>query len=90
MMLHGMPGIGGSLGQCALCGKDFMKEVMLGCSVHTIEIDGIEGELCLHEKCLEQLTEIKGTGWENLPLGPLREVYEDTATESFSESLSDA
>lgn len=76
-MINGMPGPGGSLGFCSLCGKDFMKEIMLGDSVSTIKIDGIDGDLCLHKKCLDKMTEIQGTGWESLPEGPLRSFYEE-------------
>ncbi len=80
-MLNGFPGVGDSLGCCGLCGKDFLKEIMLGRSVHTVSIDGIEGDLCLHEKCLKTMEEVKGTGWGHLPPGPLRTFYEDAATE---------
>lgn len=81
-MINGMPGPGGSLGCCSVCGKDFLKEIMLGRNVSTIKIDGIDGDLCLHAKCLDQMKELKGGGWENLPAGPLRDFYEDAAREA--------
>ena len=77
--LYGMPGIGGGLGQCAVCGKSFVKEVLLGRLVRTIEIDGIDGELCIHDACLNRLALIRGKDWELLPDGPLREIYERAA-----------
>lgn len=79
MSLHGAPGIGGGLGQCAVCGDSFVKEILIGCMIPTVGIDGIAGDLCLHDKCLELMQSIKGTGWENLPEGPLRKIYAEAA-----------
>lgn len=69
-----MPGIGGSLGMCALCGNTFMAEILLGKSVHTVAIEGMDKDCCLHEKCLTVL-ENNGPDWHNLPEGPLRRAY---------------
>jgi hypothetical protein len=77
--MWGVPGPGGSLGECALCGESFVKEVITGERFHTIEIPGIEGELCLHKGCLETMEAAKGKGWEALPDGPLRTVYAEDA-----------
>ena len=80
MTLHGMPGIGGSLGCCAMCGKSFVMELLVpGERVQTIHIDGIDGDLCLHTKCLKELETIRGNGWEELPDGPLRDCYAKAA-----------
>lgn len=79
-MLHGFPGISG-LGQCCFCGKSFVVEVMMNHKVAIIEIEGIDGELSIHQKCRDALSEIAGTGWENLPDGPLRTAYAEAAAE---------
>ena len=87
--LHGMPGIGGSLGQCVVCGETFVRELLHSMvsadsdagKVCVVHIDGIEGDLCLHGKCKELLSEIMGTGWENLPEGPLRRIYKEAVGE---------
>lgn len=72
------PGIGGSLGQCAICGKDFMLEILIGATVRTFQMDGVEGVLCAHRDCLQTLEEIpQGVdNWKALPDGPLRQAYE--------------
>lgn len=75
------PGIGGSLGQCVICGDSFALEVIMGKNIPMIGMDGFERDLPLHQKCLDKLMEIKGTGWENLPDGPLRQEYEKTLAE---------
>lgn len=70
-----MPGIGGSLGMCALCGDGFITEILLGKSVRTVGIDGMDKDVCLHDKCLKVL-EANGPDWHTLPDGPLRKAYE--------------
>lgn len=61
----GMPGIGGSLGQCAICGQNFMAEILLRQSVPTFELDGVNIQLFAHKKCLTDLE--KHTGEELTP-----------------------
>lgn len=73
-----MPGPGGSLGMCALCGETFMAEILLGKRVQTVEIVGFDKDVCLHEKCLKVL-EQNGADWRTLPDGPLRRAYEKAA-----------
>jgi len=68
------PGIGGSLGECVLCGECFAREVMLGESVHMIHVDGFERDLPIHGKCLEVLKQ-NGKDWRTLPEGPLRKEF---------------
>lgn len=71
----GMPGPGGSLGQCALCGTSFMKEILLGESVPTIEVDGCNQTLCVHRDCLKKYGE--DIELSRLPEeSPLRQAYE--------------
>ena len=75
-----MPGPGGSLGMCALCGDTFMAEILLGRRVQTVEIEGFDKDVCLHLKCLKVL-EQNGPDWRTLPDGPLRRAYEKAASE---------
>lgn len=71
----GMPGIGGSLGQCALCGENFLLEIILGKSVPSFEVGGCSNTLFGHDKCLKKLRD--GMDWEDLPAkSPLREAYQ--------------
>ena len=79
--MRGVPGPGGSLGECALCGESFVREVLTGRAVHFIEIPGIKEELCLHKGCVETLEAARGKGWEGLPEGPLRRAYAEAAAE---------
>jgi hypothetical protein len=69
-----MPGIGGSMGMCGLCGDGFLMEIMLGKRVQTIEITGFDKDVCLHDKCMAVL-EANGPDWRSLPDGPLRRAY---------------
>lgn len=46
-----MPGPGGSLGTCAICGKSFVVEVMLGRRVHAFSIAQVQGDLFCHDAC---------------------------------------
>jgi hypothetical protein len=79
------PGIGGSLGQCVLCGESFAMEVILGKNVPMIGIDGFGKDLPVHQKCLDSLMKIKGQGWESLPEGPLRQAYAEHFAEHHRE-----
>jgi hypothetical protein len=69
------PGIGGSLGECVVCGECFALEILMGRSIATVEIPGFERSLPLHPRCLEEMESIRGQGWESLPEGPLRQAY---------------
>lgn len=75
-----MPGPGGSLGLCALCGDTFLAEILMGKRVQTVEIAGMDKDVCLHQKCLTALKK-NGPDWHTLPEGPLRRAYEKAATE---------
>lgn len=69
------PGIGGSLGQCVVCGECFAPEILTGRTVSTINIEGFDRPLPLHSRCLEKMESLRGQGWESLPEGPLRQAY---------------
>ena len=75
-----MPGVGGSLGMCAVCGDGFIKEILLGEQVQMIEIVGMDKDVCVHDKCLTVLQN-NGPNWRNLPEGPLRRAYAEAASE---------
>jgi hypothetical protein len=71
-----IPGIGGSLGECVLCGETFLKEIMLDQTVPTVRVEGFDVDLPIHrEKCLSAL-EKNGPDWRTLPDGPLRKEFE--------------
>lgn len=70
----GMPGPGGSLGECALCGCPFAFEIMLGKTVQSFRVGGCEQELFGHDKCLK---EFDGKTMLDLPeASALRRAYE--------------
>lgn len=76
MSAFGMPGPGGSLGMCALCGENFLKEIITGSRVRSINVDGIDVEMFAHEKCLEEFG-VKDVSIAKLPeKSPLRQAYE--------------
>lgn len=81
-----MPGPGGSLGMCALCGDTFMREILMGEKVQRVAIEGMDKDVCLHLKCMKVLKK-NGPDWHNLPEGPLRRAYEKAAAEQESKSV---
>lgn len=91
--LLGMPGIGGSLGQCALCGKTFTTQILMSMSgfndedqrVHTGHLEGFDEDLCFHQKCKEQLEKLNGGSWEALPDGPIRKAFAEAAARQPAE-----
>lgn len=75
----GAPGLGGSLGICAICGKCFAREIIFGEGVTSFKANGIPQTLYVHsEPCLPLLKECAGSKWRNLPgESPLRKVFHD-------------
>jgi hypothetical protein len=75
------PGIGGSLGECAVCGGSFTKEILLGESIATGCLTGLSSRLPLHKECCDKLEEISKTDkdWRRLPEGPLRKEFEEAS-----------
>lgn len=77
---YSIPGPGGSLGACAVCGDTFLREILLGESVDCIGINGIDANLPVHRKCGVAVNECQGT-WENIrdkfPRGPLYDCFEE-------------
>lgn len=72
----GMPGPGGSLGKCALCGKPFLAEILLGQTVKSFSVDGCNMQLFGHEECLKLFGD-RRVDVAELPVeSPLREAWE--------------
>jgi hypothetical protein len=76
---NGMPGPGDSMGRCVVCGGPFLMEIILGQSVPSVNIDGIDPTCFIHDdKCLSLLKSLEGTSFETaaniLPDGPLRKA----------------
>lgn len=82
-IIANMPGPGGSIGMCALCGESFLMEILLGRNVQTVEIVGMDKDVCLHDKCLDVLKQ-NGSDWHTLPEGPLRRAYEKAVASQSS------
>jgi hypothetical protein len=77
---HGMPGPGGSLGECALCGGNFLAEVLLGKRVKSFTISQSAQTFHAHDKCIKALPPGQ---WDYtaLPDGPLRKAFEKANAE---------
>jgi len=74
----GMPGIGGNLGKCAVCGDTFLTEILFGETVSQVVVEGISQQLSIHTaRCKPKLQEVMNAGgdWKLLPEGPLREAF---------------
>ena len=73
-----MPGPGGSLGMCAVCGGPFIKEILIGESVEIMGSFGFSKDFPVHKKCKELLIKVGETKrWQDLPDGPIRKCYEE-------------
>lgn len=55
----GMPGPGGSLGQCCYCGKDFLAEILLSKTVKPVQVAGCDQTLYVHQRCVKKLQACK-------------------------------
>lgn len=77
---YSIPGIGGSLGTCVICGKDFALEILLGRSVSSIKADHFDRDLPAHKICADEVIELKGP-WksvrEKFPRGPMYDCLEE-------------
>lgn len=75
----GVPGIGGSLGKCAVCGKNFLTEILLGKAVPSFKIDTIDKILYGHNSCIKLLKRLESDEGlidaRNLPDGPIKEAF---------------
>ncbi len=75
MSHFGIPGPDGSIGTCALCGKSFAAEVLLGKNVKSFKQAGCETWFYGHDKCLESAKSLK-TLLDLPEESPLRQQYE--------------
>lgn len=82
MSHFGMPGPGGSLGQCALCGESFAAEVMLGKSVKSFTQAGSSTTFYAHDKCLKDVEATCKTLLDLPVASPLRQLYERQQAET--------
>ena len=80
-----IPGIGVSLGECIICGKSFLAEVISGESVGMVHIGGFNMDLPIHKRgeCMENLKRAANSNdWKELPDGPLRQEFEKATSEA--------
>ena len=78
--ISNMPGPGGSLGMCAVCGETFMLEIILGKTVQVMGLEGMDKDFCVHDKCKKSLAKaIDSHDWRDIPQGPLRKAFERAA-----------
>lgn len=77
---YAIPGVGGSLGSCAICGEAFVRECILGESVSGLRIGGFSESLPVHDKCADLVVNLQGS-WEeiraNFPKGPMYDCFEE-------------
>lgn len=77
---YSIPGPGGSLGACAVCGECFLTEILQGKSVDCIGINGLAKNLPVHDKCGKAVMECQGPWAEirdKFPRGPLYDCFEE-------------
>jgi len=76
MSIYGVPGIGDSLGKCAVCGETFLLNLLTNEAIKTFNVEGIKQTLCAHKKCMKTLKRCSGENWRNLPdNSPLKHVF---------------
>ena len=75
-----IPGVSGSMGECVVCGKSFVSEVLAGKKIDMMRVRGIDTNLPLHRKCKKSLP--SDGDWKKLPEGPLRREFEMVANKT--------
>ena len=87
---YSIPGVGGSLGQCVVCGETFVAELVLGESVGSLCIEGINANLPAHHACAEKVTKMCGK-WKDVrdgfPEGPLKKCFDEQLAEQEAEKI---
>jgi hypothetical protein len=77
---YSIPGVGGSLGACAVCGDTFLKEILLHERVDSIRLSQMDADLPVHKKCAAAVIALQGT-WEDIrdrfPAGPMHDCFEE-------------
>lgn len=77
---YGIPGVGGSLGSCAVCGDTFLYEILMGQRIDSLNLAGIDKDLPVHKKCAEQVIALQGPWAEirdKFPEGPIKKAFEE-------------
>ena len=65
------------MGKCALCGDDFLHEILLGENIATIVCSWFPDQrLPMHKACADKLTDQMVAN--DLPEGPLRTAWEES------------
>ncbi len=77
---YGIPGIGGSLGKCAVCGECFAFEVLTGETIESFNMPQFSQTLYAHHHCAETLEKLRGGDWHELPDGPIKEAFQKLAS----------
>ena len=75
----GCPGVGESLGQCAVCGDSFLTEIVFHESVKTFSLTVSDQMLYAHKKCLSLIKKLSKQNKTLLDLpekSPLRKAAE--------------
>ncbi len=75
----GCPGIHGSLGQCAVCGENFLTEIVFNESVDSFTIPQSDQTLYAHKDCLNRMEKMSEQNKTMLDLpekSPLRKAAE--------------
>jgi hypothetical protein len=70
-----IPGIGGSLGECVVCGKPFLAECLGIGLVQMMGMNGGPNNMPVHQDCYAKVKDIHN--WEDLPEGPLRNAISE-------------
>lgn len=77
---YSIPGIGGSLGSCVVCGDAFVSEILLGSKIDSLRVGGIDADMPAHTKCAAKVIAMQGF-WkdirEGFPEGPLKKVFDE-------------
>lgn len=75
-----IPGVGGSLGMCAICGESFVRECIFGQATAGMKISGFDRTLPVHDACGDKVKSLQGP-WEEIrdkfPKGPLYDCFEE-------------
>lgn len=71
---YAWPGVGGSLGKCVVCGRDFLKEILMGENIATLSCNWFaEKSFPCHKACADKIENIHLA--TELPPGPLRTIW---------------
>lgn len=65
ILKYAIPGIGGSLGSCAVCGETFTKEILFGERIDSLCIKGINANLPVHRPCAQKVISMQGL-WKDI------------------------